>query len=1235
MATGNGGLHFEPTMDVNQIRKSANEIKREITDTTKAVEAMGTAFDLMTDITKQDIKDQQQYIKGLEAEYAKLEKRLKKMPKGAARTEIQGQMNSIRHEIEAEKEALNAMEQSVQKNSKAHQSFRTQLRKVNQEMMELAANGQRDSQAYRDLQAKAVELRKNMGLVAKQTAALSSHVAGFKGVASGIAGMTGAFAAANGVIGLFGSNSENLNKIMMRTQSLMAITMGLQQVANTLYEGSAFKVTILSRVKALFAKNTEQATAAEVKETVAMGANSTAATANTTATTANAAAQTANAAATKTGTAATKGLAGAFKALGAAIKKVPVFGWIIAVVSALVAITARYISKAREAAKVMDDLRKKTADLAAKPVAAVELLSMKFAKLGDDMQAKEKFVKQYADAFKELGVDVHSVADAENLLIKNKDAFVQAQMEKAKALAAQEMAQEIMAKKLKLELEMEQTPKQVFRIGMSDVNDMTGDYDPSDGWYEDNPAYKRLQKQVKAYDDQIKNMFGISANAEANAADILAQNSMNAWNQYAEGTVGAIEQAIAEKREALKNVTNLEDYNKILGEIDTLQKQLDKITGNRKKFMDDTLKEQLKYIEELRKAKERAEDLELNNKPDTVETRVERIQLQYDRQIAEATGLRDAAKTDELKREYQRQIDALMDARDKAIQGEYDKEAEAHKELIAEMLGNYMTYSSRREAINKKYEADIELMRKEAEAMPENSKERLAMEEAIAEAERQQSQELLDLDVEYGRLNKLVAQREELEKRILVTADKIAAADDDATREALLDEIKKLKEELKKVNKEIDDMTESLEESGNAVEGFLSSSNYGQVIEAVDKLIESLELCGVVSKDTAGQLSDMWGMVDSAVKGYMSGGAFGMFLSLLNYGLDLVNKAAVEAQEAKKIMNDMIILFEKLNLQLSSNTTIFGDDPLGDANEAFEQQYRLLEKIRYKLTEMGYAPTFDPLYGWDYQDMQLGGHWLDLVAQRWGTSVMSGDVFNVEFLEKFIEAYGDDLSEEERIFLEHLINYSEQYKDNMEEIASYLTSLFGEVADTIADQMIDSFLESGQAATDFGSIVSDIVKKMAKDFIKSLLFERVLLGWEQAAEDIMNSGMSNEDKAAAFYAMLLDMAAQINEDVLPDAQAFLEAWASVFGDTVSSDEALTGNLLQTATQDSVSLLNGQLNAMRQYQGRMEDAMRQVLLSLANINQDMNDGFSQSINHLRDISYNTSEHGTILRAFGLG
>jgi len=274
-------------------------------------------------------------------------------------------------------------------------------------------------------------------------------------------------------------------------------------------------------------------------------------------------------------------------------------------------------------------------------------------------------------------------------------------------------------------------------------------------------------------------------------------------------------------------------------------------------------------------------------------------------------------------------------------------------------------------------------------------------------------------------------------------------------------------------------------------------------------------------------------------------------------------------------MNDMIILFEQLNLQLYSHNTIFGDDALGSANEALRQRYQMLNKIQTLIQSNGFTEDWNG----NGPDINLGGHDLEMLAQRWGTRL-------------------------------------------------------GDVADTIADQMIDSFMETGQAAMDMGSIVSDITKRMAKDFIKSLLFNRVLEGYQQWAEEIMLYEDPN-DRAAAFYDMLLHMADQINNDVLPDAQAFLEAWSAVFGDTVQDDLAMTGNLLQTATQDSVSLLNGQLNAMRAYQGRMEGMMAQVLLSLANINQDMNDGFSQSISHLRDISYNTSEHGTILRAFGVG
>ncbi len=43
-------------------------------------------------------------------------------------------------------------------------------------------------------------------------------------------------------MGVFASESENLAKIQTRVQSVMAVTMGLQRVMNTLNKDSAFRL---------------------------------------------------------------------------------------------------------------------------------------------------------------------------------------------------------------------------------------------------------------------------------------------------------------------------------------------------------------------------------------------------------------------------------------------------------------------------------------------------------------------------------------------------------------------------------------------------------------------------------------------------------------------------------------------------------------------------------------------------------------------------------------------------------------------------------------------------------------------------------------------------------------------------------------------------------------------------------------------------------------------------------
>ena len=78
---------------------------------------------------------------------------------------------------------------------------------------------------------------------------------------SGVSGLAGVFTTATGALSLFASENEDLARIQTRVQSVMAITMGLQQVFNTLNKDSAFRLVTVVRMKNLLtAANTRLAT---------------------------------------------------------------------------------------------------------------------------------------------------------------------------------------------------------------------------------------------------------------------------------------------------------------------------------------------------------------------------------------------------------------------------------------------------------------------------------------------------------------------------------------------------------------------------------------------------------------------------------------------------------------------------------------------------------------------------------------------------------------------------------------------------------------------------------------------------------------------------------------------------------------------------------------------------------------------------------------------------------------
>lgn len=536
---------------------------------------------------------------GNDAEYRALRNKAQAI-KGemATRKSLLAELRNQSNALEAEASKLEQSRAAVENNAQAHVSLRGRIRELREEMALYREQYGDQTAKYREMAAELGRLQDIQGDIQTQGKILSNDEAQFQGIISGLNGVVGGFTAAQGAVALFAGENENLQKIMLKVQSLMSITMGLQQVSQALNKDSAFRLATINGLKEWWNKLTAIGRGEQVAETVAKTADTTATIAQTSATTtntaavqANTAAKTGNATATSgaaaaqgvqtasavAGTAANIGLAGAFRMVGAAIKSIPVFGWILAGISALIALVSHFVGKANEAKKAAEEWYQSIAENAYKPIATIEELSVKWNALGDDLEAKKQFIEDNAKAFDSLGASIKDVLDAENLLVKNKQAFIDAQIEKAKASIYLAQAQEKIKEYIKAEQEYNAMPDtRSYYVQTSSFG--TGYYVEGE-----NTAKKEKKKELDELKAEITQGYTNAAAAEKAGLKKLKDAGIDATETYAKGSLGAIQQAIQLKQEALKKLTNNADYQKAMKEIEDLQKQADKITGNKNK----------------------------------------------------------------------------------------------------------------------------------------------------------------------------------------------------------------------------------------------------------------------------------------------------------------------------------------------------------------------------------------------------------------------------------------------------------------------------------------------------------------------------------------------------------------------------------------------------------------------------------------------------------------------------
>lgn len=328
-----------------------------------------------------------------------------KQQKTAIREVIAARKQAITSARDAEKaldketKSLIASAKAKQQNGSAAQSLKQQIRELEAEAALLVKTAQDEGRTldqtkgrYREIIEELGRLRDIRGDISQAGNVFANDENQIAGVIQGLSGLSGAFSVAQGAVGLFGAENEKLNEIMLKVQSLMAITMGLQQVQQVLNKDSTFSLVTLNAVKKLFNKHTEEA--AEVisdenkkiaeniqktqEDTVqkeasesAEIADTDATIANTGATKGNAAAQTQKATSEKAATASTNAHTGsmvgatvATKTLTAATKLLKIalistgIGALVVLVGELVAMVVNLFSAEDEATKHTQDLQK-------------------------------------------------------------------------------------------------------------------------------------------------------------------------------------------------------------------------------------------------------------------------------------------------------------------------------------------------------------------------------------------------------------------------------------------------------------------------------------------------------------------------------------------------------------------------------------------------------------------------------------------------------------------------------------------------------------------------------------------------------------------------------------------------------------------------------------------------------------------------------------------------------------
>lgn len=1181
--------------------------------------------------------------------------------------------------LQKEEQTLNENKAKVEQNAKAKGMLRTQVMNLKNSLAEMEQNGKRNTDEYRAMQAELGRLADAMADANTQAKIMSDDYQNMNTVLEVMGGISGAFSAAQGAVGLFAGENENLQKIMVKVQSLMAITIGLQQVAKTLNKDSYTQLVLVRKAKELL-------TVAETKFATALGISNVAA-----------------------------------KALMATLT----LGLSVAI-TAVIAVISSFVSKAREAKKVQEELNSKIAEIAVKPVASINELSFAWEKLGDNLADKEKFVKENAEKFKELGVQVNNVYDAENLLVNNKDAFINAQISKAKALAATSKASEIAQKWLENQLKLEEaqkTPK-VTRFVPGDPMTGIGSYT-----YEiDNPAIKKYEEEGKKLDAEIKKFYELATKSETEGAATLKKTGIKDAKEYADGTIGAYEAEISKLQSELKNIsiTDKAAYTAKLKEITELQKKVDAITGKsstskttqkdpfteqlearKKKYTEyynwvnskdevvrnaaktefaGLLKEGSSYLDYLQKqrdqlikaigsgtaTKKQAEELQkLNNAiaNETKETVLASFEKELKEQLSGARSILEMVNILEEKRKALAGDGSDLDrGKSDIIKKQQEDVEQKAKDRTKALLSEYADYLGKKITFEANYAENSRLLNEQLAKAKTDDERRIAL-EALANLEKERKKYAKSSGNED--YDALVEEYKTYQQKC---ADISAQYDEKialATQQKNEELVAKLQEAKNKAlsSAALQELTDS--GAWEQLFGNLDDLTTAQIQALIDKIEAQKAQLGVElnpqdldvvlsklreAKDEI-QTRNPFKALSTALKDYKKDAS--------KANLSEVFKGVGATADLVKGSFDAVTgAIEKMGGSMDDETqAILGDvGGIVDGIGQMAQGYATMNPAQMIQGAVGMLTSvFDLFNSRDrkaeraikkhaaaVEELERAYKALEhAVDKALGESVYDNQkalINNMREQQAHLQAMWEAEEGKKKTDRDKVNQYKEQYdelgrsiKDVIEEITESVTQtsakdLATQLSDAIAEAYSDGF-NSDKVKSAIEKVTNQVLGNAVKNALKKQYLETQLEG---AVKQLQQDMGFDKEGGGSFDGLTPEEQQRFKDRVNSIAQGYAEAlklYEDLFKDLDDNGDPTTSlsGAIKGASQESIDLLAGQTNAVRVNQVQEIEILRQQLIHLANIDGKL----SVSNRHLEQIEKNTSGSASDpLRAQGI-